>query len=88
MWGTFPLYHSTLTVCLFADMHCPQGLLARVELQEFMHVNKMLISAAKNCNSMGIVSKPCTVRGRKGRTDTLFCAGPRFASGVLFDDRY
>lgn len=34
----------------------PQGLLARVELQEFMHVNKMLISAAKNCNSMGIVS--------------------------------
>ena len=72
------------------NLHCAQGLLARVELQEFMHVNKMLISAAKNCNSMGIVSNHALCAAEKVGLTALcaFCAGPRFASGVLFDDRY
>ena len=37
------------------NVHVPQSLNARIELQELMHVNKLLLSAAKNNNTMGIV---------------------------------
>ena len=42
-------------VCFFRSCHVPQSLLARIELQELMHVNTLLISAATNSNTMGIV---------------------------------
>ena len=37
------------------NMHVPQDLQSRVELQELMHVNTCLMSAATNSNTMGIV---------------------------------
>ena len=37
------------------NLHVPQDIRSRVELQELMHVNTCLLSAAKNCNTMGIV---------------------------------
>ena len=53
---SFVLSHTNLCF-FFRSLHVPQSLIAKVELQELMHVNTLLISAANNCNSMGIVSK-------------------------------
>ena len=39
------------------NLHAAQSIQARVELEQLMHVNQMLISAATNSNTMGIVSE-------------------------------
>ena len=37
------------------NLHTPQNLNARTELEELMHVNKLLVNPANNKNTMGIV---------------------------------